>query len=160
MKEARCASMDELITIGLDIAKSAFQVTGRWRRSGSDPQVRQPGEHTADFRKSGAVHRVLSGAHYWGSRAAAQQKRCERRGGDAAYSALMAVKTPEQRAALMLPRPASTGASAHLSNAIRAHLAELGIVSARAAIGRVSCSRSLRLMPWPDSLGGATSQGF
>jgi len=46
--------MGEVITIGLDIAKSVFQVHGVDGAGGSDPQAGQPGENVGVFRRATA----------------------------------------------------------------------------------------------------------
>src|SRR5579864_3775586 len=157
--------MGEVITIGLDIAKSVFQVHGvddagtvviRKRVSRSKML-----EFFADLRPCLVGIEACPAAHYWGrelqalghtvklmppSYVKAYLKRSKNDANDAAAICeavsrpsmrFVAIKTKEQQAALMLHRARQllVRKRTMLSNAIRGHLAELGIISAKGRNG-------------------------
>jgi len=159
--------MGEVITIGLDIAKSVFQVHG----------VDSAGAVVIRKRVSRAKVSVLfadlppcligieacpSAAHHWGhtvrlippSYVKAYLKRSKNDANDAEAICeavtrpsmrFVALKTKEQQAALMLHRTRQllVRQRTMLSNAMRGHLAELGIVSAK---GRNGTGELLRII--------------
>ena len=157
--------MGEVITIGLDIAKSVFQVHGvddagtvviRKRVSRSKML-----EFFADLPPCFVGIEACPAAHHWGrelqalghtvklmppSYVKAYLKRSKNDANDAAAICeavsrpsmrFVAIKTREQQAALMLHRARQllVRQRTMLSNAIRGHLAELGIVSAKGRNG-------------------------
>jgi transposase len=157
--------MGEVITIGLDIAKSVFQVHGvddagtvviRKRVSRSKML-----EFFADLPPCLVGIEACPAAHHWGrelqalghtvklmppSYVKAYLKRSKNDANDAAAICeavsrpsmrFVAIKTREQQAALMLHRARQllVRQRTMLSNAIRGHLAELGIVSAKGRNG-------------------------
>ena len=158
--------MGEVSTIGLDIAKSVFQVHGVddcWR--GDDPQAHQSRQRCWSI--FGELPPCLVGieacpsAHHWGrelqalghtvrlmppSYVKAYLKRSKNDANDAAAICeavtrpsmrFVPIKTKEQQSALMLHRTRQllVRQRTMLSNAIRGHLAELGIVSAKGRNG-------------------------
>ena len=157
--------MGEVITIGLDIAKSVFQVHGvdgagavviRKRISRSKVL-----EFFADLPPCLIGIEACATAHHWGrelqalghtvklmppSYVKAYLKRSKNDANDAAAICeavtrpsmrFVPIKTKEQQAALMLHRTRQllVRQRTMLSNAIRGHLAELGIVSAKGRNG-------------------------
>ncbi len=157
--------MGEVITIGLDIAKSVFQVHGvdeagtvviRKRVSRSKML-----EFFADLPPCLVGIEACPAAHHWGrelqalghtvklmppSYVKAYLKRSKNDANDAAAICeavsrpsmrFVALKTKEQQAALMLHRARQllVRQRTMLSNAIRGHLAELGVVSAKGRNG-------------------------
>ena len=157
--------MGEVITIGLDIAKSVFQVHGvddagtvviRKRVSRSKML-----EFFADLPPCLVGIEACPAAHHWGrelqalghtvklmppSYVKAYLKRSKNDANDAAAICeavsrpsmrFVAIKTREQQAALMLHRARQllVRQRTMLSNAIRGHLAEFGIVSAKGRNG-------------------------
>jgi transposase len=157
--------MGEVITIGLDIAKSVFQVHGvddvgtvviRKRVSRSKML-----EFFADLPPCLVGIEACPAAHHWGrelqalghtaklmppSYVKAYLKRSKNDANDAAAICeavsrpsmrFVAIKTKEQQAALMLHRARQllVRQRTMLSNAIRGHLAELGIISAKGRNG-------------------------
>ncbi len=157
--------MGEVITIGLDIAKSVFQVHGvdevgtvaiRKRVSRSKML-----EFFADLPPCLVGIEACPAAHHWGrelqalghtvklmppSYVKAYLKRGKNDANDAAAICeavsrpsmrFVAIKTKEQQAALMLHRARQllVRQRTMLSNAIRGHLAELGVVSAKGRNG-------------------------
>jgi transposase len=157
--------MGEVITIGLDIAKSVFQVHGvddvgtvviRKRVSRSKML-----EFFADLPPCLVGIEACPAAHHWGrelqalghtaklmppSYVKAYLKRSKNDANDAAaiceavsrpLMRFVAIKTKEQQAALMLHRARQllVRQRTMLSNAIRGHLAELGIISAKGRNG-------------------------
>jgi transposase len=157
--------MSEVITIGLDIAKSVFQVHGVddagtvvIRRRVSRSKML---EFFADLPPCLVGIEACPAAHHWGrelqalghtvklmppSYVKAYLKRSKNDANDAAAICeavsrpsmrFVAIKTKEQQAALMLHRARQllVRQRTMLSNAIRGHLAELGIVSAKGRNG-------------------------
>jgi transposase len=157
--------MGEVITIGLDIAKSVFQVHGVddagtvvIRRRVSRSKML---EFFADLPPCLVGIEACPAAHHWGrelqalghtvklmppSYVKAYLKRSKNDANDAAAICeavsrpsmrFVAIKTKEQQAALMLHRARQllVRQRTMLSNAIRGHLAELGIVSAKGRNG-------------------------
>jgi transposase len=157
--------MGEVITIGLDIAKSVFQVHGVdgvgavvIRKRLSRAKVL---EFFAGLPRCLIGIEACPGAHHWArelqalghtvklmppSYVKAYLKRSKNDANDAAAICeavtrpsirFVAVKTGEQQAALMLHRARQllVRQRTMLSNAIRGHLAELGIVSAKGRNG-------------------------
>jgi transposase len=157
--------MGEVITIGLDIAKSVFQVHGvddvgtvviRKRVSRSKML-----EFFADLPPCLVGIEACPAAHHWGrelqalghtaklmppSYVKAYLKRSKNDANDAAAICeavsrpsmrFVAIKTKEQQAALMLHRARQllVRQRTMLSNAMRGHLAELGIISAKGRNG-------------------------
>src|SRR5450631_1428149 len=157
--------MGEVSTIGLDIAKSVFQIHGvddagavtiRKRVSRSKMQ-----EFFADLAPCLIGIEACPSAHHWGrelqalghtvklippSYVKAYLKRSKNDANDAAAICeavtrptmrFVPIKTKEQQAALMLHRARQllVRQRTMLSNAIRGHLAELGIVSAKGRSG-------------------------
>src|SRR6201995_1039177 len=157
--------MGEVITIGLDIAKSVFQVHGV-DESGS-VVIRKRVSRAKMLAFFGSLKPCLVGieacpaAHHWGrelqalshtvklmppSYVKAYLKRSKNDANDAAAICeavsrpsmrFVVIKTREQQAALMLHRARQllVRQRTMLSNAIRGHLAELGIVSAKGRKG-------------------------
>ena len=166
--------MGEVSTIGLDIAKSVFQVHGV---DGSGAVVIRKRisrlkmlEFFADFRHvwSGskpARQRIIGAASCRvghtvklmpPSYVKAYLKRSKNDANDAAAICeavtrpsmrFVPIKTKEQQTALMLHRTRQllVRQRTMLSNALRGHLAELGIVSAKGRNGTASCSSSSRM---------------
>jgi len=157
--------MGEVITIGLDIAKSVFQVHGVdgagavvIRKRISRAKVL---EFFADLSPCLIGIEACPSAHHWGrelqalghtvklmppSYVKAYLKRSKNDANDAAAICeavtrpsmrFVPIKTKEQQAALMLHRTRQLLVRQHtmLSNAIRGHLTELGIVSAKGRNG-------------------------
>ncbi|MGZ5096441.1 MAG: IS110 family RNA-guided transposase [Burkholderiales bacterium] len=157
--------MGEVTTIGLDIAKSVFQVHGvddagavTIRKHISRSKVL---EFFADLRPCLVGIEACPAAHHWGrelqalghtvklmppSYVKAYLKRSKNDANDAAAICeavtrpsmrFVVIKTKEQQAALMLHRARQllVRQRTMLSNAIRGHLAELGIVSAKGRNG-------------------------
>jgi transposase len=157
--------MGEVITIGLDIAKSVFQVHGvddagtvMIRKRVSRSKVL---EFFADLPPCLLGIEACPAAHHWGrelqavghtvrlmppSYVKAYLKRSKNDANDAAAICeavsrpsmrFVAIKTKEQQAALMLHRARQllVRQRTMLSNAIRGHLAEFGIVSAKGRNG-------------------------
>jgi len=157
--------MGEVITIGLDIAKSVFQVHGVDGAGAVVMRKRVSRAKMLEF--FGGLPRCLIGieacpaAHHWArelqamghtvrlmppSYVKAYLKRSKNDANDAAAICeavtrpsmrFVAVKTKEQQAALMLHRARQllVRQRTMLSNAIRGHLSELGIVSAKGRNG-------------------------
>ena len=157
--------MGEVITIGLDIAKSVFQVHGVdgagavviRKRIGRSKVL----EFFADLPPCLIGIEACATAHHWGrelqalghtvklmppSYVKAYLKRSKNDANDAAAICeavtrpsmrFVPIKTKEQQAALMLHRTRQllVRQRTMLSNAIRGHLAELGIVSAKGRKG-------------------------
>src|SRR5262249_9418838 len=158
-------SMGEVITVGLDIAKSVFQVHGVDEGGGVVLRKRISRAKMLEF--FAGLELCLVGieacpaAHHWGrelqalghtvklmppSYVKAYLKRSKNDANDAAAICeavtrpsmrFVAIKTKEQQAALMLHRARQllVRQRTMLSNAIRGHLAELGIVSAKGRTG-------------------------
>src|SRR6202521_5263691 len=153
--------MGEVSTIGLDIAKSVFQVhgvdvagAGLIRKRISRAKVL---EYFGELPSCMVGIEACPSAHHWGrelqalghtvrlippSYVKAYLKRSKNDANDAAAICeavsrpsmrFVAIKTKEQQAALMLRRPRQllVRQRTMLSNAMRGHLAELGIVSAK-----------------------------
>src|SRR6202521_2908471 len=153
--------MGEVITIGLDIAKSVFQVHGVddvgtvvIRKRVSRAKML---EFFADLPPCLVGIEACPAAHHWGrelqalghtaklmppSYVKAYLKRSKNDANDAAAICeavsrpsmrFVAIKTKEQQAALMLHRARQllVRQRTMLSNAMRGHLAELGIISAK-----------------------------
>jgi transposase len=165
--------MGEVITIGLDIAKSVFQVHGVdgagavviCKRIGRSKVL----EFFANLPPCLVGIEACATAHHWGrelqalghtvnlmppSYVKAYLKRSKNDANDAAAICeavtrpsmrFVPIKTKEQQAALMLHRTRQLMVRQRtmLSNAIRGHLAELGIVSAK---GRNGTSELLRII--------------
>jgi transposase len=157
--------MGEVITIGLDIAKSVFQVHGVDGLGAVVIRKRVSRAKMLDF--FAGLPRCLIGieacpaAHHWArelqalghtvrlmppSYVKAYLKRSKNDANDAAAICeavtrpsmrFVAVKTKEQQAALMLHRARQllVRQRTMLSNAIRGHLSELGIISAKGRNG-------------------------
>ena len=157
--------MGEVITIGLDIAKSVFQVHGVDRDGAVVIHKRVSRSKLLEF--FAAKPRCLIGieacpsAHHWGRElqslghtvkllppryVKAYVKRSKNDANDAAAICeavtrpsmrFVPLKTREQQAALMLHRTRQllVRQRTMLSNALRGHLAELGIVSAKGRNG-------------------------
>jgi transposase len=157
--------MGEVITIGLDIAKSVFQVHGV-DESGT-VVIRKRVSRAKILEFFGTLKSCLVGieacpaAHHWGrelqalghtvrlmppSYVKAYLKRSKNDANDAAAICeavtrptmrFVAIKSKDQQAALMLHRARQllVRQRTMLSNAIRGHLAELGIVSAKGRQG-------------------------
>jgi transposase len=157
--------MGEVITIGLDIAKSVFQVHGVDRDGAVVIRKRVSRSKLLEF--FAAIPWCLIGieacpsAHHWGrelqslghtvkllppSYVKAYVKRSKNDANDAAAICeavtrpsmrFVPLKTREQQAALMLHRTRQllVRQRTMLSNALRGHLAELGIVSAKGRNG-------------------------
>src|SRR6478736_3616382 len=157
--------MGEVITIGLDIAKSVFQVHGVDGLGAVVIRKRVSRARMLEF--FAGLPRCLIGieacpaAHHWArelqalghtvklmppSYVKAYLKRSKNDANDAAAICeavtrpsmrFVAIKTKEQQAALMLHRARQllVRQRTMLSNAIRGHLAELGIVSAKGRNG-------------------------
>src|SRR5262245_21119844 len=168
--------MGEVITIGLDIAKSVFQVHGVDGLGAVVIRKRVSRARMLDF--FAGLPRCLIGieawpaAHHWArewqaightvrlmppSYVKAYLKRSKNDANDAAAICeavtrpsmrFVAVKTKEQQAALMLHRARQllVRQRTMLSNAIRGHLSELASCQLRAAMGPTSCLRSLARM--------------
>jgi len=168
--------MGEVITIGLDIAKSVFQVHGV--DGVGAVVIRKRVSRTKMLEFFAGLPRCLIGieacpaAHHWArelqaightvklmppSYVKAYLKRSKNDANDAAAICeavtrpsmrFVAVKTKEQQAALMLHRARQllVRQRTMLSNAIRRHLPSWASYQPRAAIGPVSYSRSLRMM--------------
>jgi transposase len=168
--------MGEVITIGLDIAKSVFQVHGV--DVAGAVVIRKRVSRAKVLEYFGELPRCLVGieacpsAHHWGrelqafghtvrlippSYVKAYLKRSKNDANDAAAICeavtrpsmrFVPIKTTEQQTALMLHRTRQllVRQRTMLSNALRGHLAELGIVSPRAAMERRSCSGSSRMV--------------
>ena len=191
--------MGEVITIGLDIAKSVFQVHGVDGLGAVVIRKRVSRARMLEF--FAGLPRCLIGieacpaAHHWArelqaightvrlmppSYVKAYLKRSKNDANDAAAICeavtrpsmrFVAVKTKEQQAALMLHRARQllVRQRTMLSNAIRGHLSELGIVSAKGrnlkvlaaqynTSSAVSPSRAIdtcggcsSMVPWPSS---------
>ena len=179
--------MGEVITIGLDIAKSVFQVHGVDGLGAVVIRKRVSRARMLEF--FAGLPRCLIGieacpaAHHWArelqaightvklmppSYVKAYLKRSKNDANDAAAICeavtrpsmrFVEVKTKEQQAALMLHRARQllVRQRTMLSNAIRGHLSELGIVSAKGR-SAVSPSRAIdtcggcsSMVPWPSS---------
>jgi transposase len=157
--------MGEVITIGLDIAKSVFQVHGV--DDAGAVMIRKRVSRAKMLEFFTGLPRCLIGieacpaAHHWGrelqalghtvklmppSYVKAYLKRSKNDANDAAAICeavtrpsmrFVAIKAKEQQAALMLHRARQllVRQRTMLSNAIRGHLAELGIVSAKGRNG-------------------------
>jgi transposase len=165
--------MDKVITIGLDIAKSVFQVHGV-DGAGAVVIRKRIGRakvlmYFADLPPCLIGIEACPSAHHWAreleslghtvrlmppSYVKAYLKRSKNDANDAAAICeavtrpsmrFVALKTKEQQAALMLHRTRQilVRQRTMLSNAIRGHLAELGIVSAK---GRNGTSELLRII--------------
>ena len=160
--------MQEITTIGLDIAKSVFQVTAidasgavivrrqlrRVRSWRSLASCRRASSALRPVRRRiiGRGRLVKLGPRGPADAAAlcealceAQQERCSGRGGDLRGGTrptmrFVPIKTPEQQSVLMLHRTRQLFVRQRttLINAIRAHMAEFGIV---AGIGRNGVER-------------------
>ena len=184
--------MGEVITIGLDIAKSVFQVHGVDGLGAVVIRKRVSRARMLEF--FAGLPRCLIGieacpaAHHWArelqaightvrlmppSYVKAYLKRSKNDANDAAAICeavtrpsmrFVAVKTKEQQAALMLHRARQllVRQRTMLSNAIRGHLSELGIVSAKgrnlkvlaaqySAIGAEIASISKSILAWHRS---------
>ena len=161
--------MGEVITIGLDIAKSVFQVHGvdgagavLIRKRISRAKVL---EYFGDLAPCLVGIEACPSAHHWGrelqslghtvrlippSYVKAYLKRSKNDANDAEAICeavtrpsmrFVPLKTKEQQAALMLHRTRQllVRQRTMLSNAMRGHLAELGIVSAKGRNGTASC---------------------
>src|SRR5512144_2472800 len=165
--------MGEVSTIGLDIAKSVFQVHGA--DSSGAVVIRQRISRAKRLEFFGKLKRCLvgieagPGAHHWGrelqalghtvrlmppSYVKAYLKRIKNDANDAAAICeavtrpsmrFVPIKTKEQQTALMLHRTRQllVRQRTMLSNALRGHLAELGIVSAK---GRHGLAELLRII--------------
>ena len=168
--------MGEVSTIGLDIAKAVFQVHGvdgagtvviRKRISRSKML-----EFFADLPPCLVGIEACPSAHHWGrelvrtghtvklmppSYVKAYLKRSKNDANDAAAICeavtrpsmrFVPTKTKEQQTALMLHRTRQllVRQRTMLSNALRGHLAELGVVAPRAAMERRSCLGSSRMV--------------
>jgi transposase len=157
--------MGEVITIGLDIAKSVFQVHGVDEAGAVLIRKRitraKMLEFFARLRPCLVGIEACPAAHYWGRElqslghavklmppayVKAYLKRSKNDANDAAAICeavtrpsmrFVPIKTKEQQAALMLHRARHllVRQRTMLSNAIRGHLAELGIVSAKGRTG-------------------------
>src|SRR6187549_3716547 len=169
--------MSKVSTIGLDIAKSVFQVHGVDVEGAVVIRKRVSRAKLLEFFAS--LQPCLVGieacpaAHHWGcelqalghtvklmppSYVKAYLKRSKNDANDAAAICeavtrpsmrFVPIKTKEQRAALMLHRARQllVRQRTMLSNAIRGHMAELGIISAKGRNGtRPSCWRLLRTL--------------
>jgi len=165
--------MDEVSTIGLDIAKSVFQVHGV--DAAGAVVIRKRVSRAKVLEYFGELPPCLVGieacpsAHHWGrelqglghtvrlippSYVKAYLKRGKNDANDAAAICeavtrpsmrFVPIKTKEQQAALMLHRTRQllVRQRTMLSNALRGHLAELGIVSAK---GRNGTAELLRII--------------
>src|SRR3977135_2067780 len=165
--------MGDVSTIGLDIAKSVFQVHGV--DVAGALVIRKRISRAKVLEYFGELPRCLVGiescpsAHHWArelqalahtfrlippSYVKAYLKRSKNDANDAAAICeavtrpsmrFVPIKTKEQQTALMLPRPRQVTVSQRtmLSNALRGHLAELGIVSAK---GRNGTGELLRII--------------
>ena len=165
--------MGEVITIGLDIAKSVFQVHGV--DVAGAVVIRKRVSRAKVLEYFGELPRCLVGieacpsAHHWGrelqalghtvrlippSYVKAYLKRSKNDANDAAAICeavtrpsmrFVPIKTKEQQTALMLHRARQllVRQRTMLSNALRGHLAELGIVSAK---GRNGTAELLRII--------------
>ena len=165
--------MGEVSTIGLDIAKSVFQVHGV--DVAGSVVIRKRVSRAKLLEYFGGLPRCLVGieacpsAHHWGrelqalghrvrliapSYVKAYLKRSKNDANDAAAICeavtrpsmrFVPIKTREQQAALMLHRTRQllVRQRTMLSNALRGHLAELGIVSAK---GRNGTAELLRII--------------
>jgi transposase len=175
--------MDKVSTIGLDIAKSVFQVHGV--DAAGVVMIRKRVSRTRVLEYFAELPRCLVGieacpsAHHWGrefqglghtvrlippSYVKAYLKRGKNDANDAAAICeavtrpsmrFVPIKTKEQQTALMLHRTRQllVRQRTMLSNALRGHLAELGIVSAK---GRNGTAELLRIIA--DSADGRISQ--
>jgi transposase len=170
--------MGEVITIGLDIAKSVFQVHGVdgtgavvIRKRVSRAKIL---EFFADLPRCLIGIEACPAAHHWGrelqaighrvrlmppSYVKAYLKRSKNDANDAAAICeavtrpsmrFVAIKSKEQQAALMLHRARQllVRQRTMLSNAIRGHLSELGVVSAK---GRNGTGELLEIIKVGDS---------
>ena len=176
-------SMGEVITIGLDIAKSVFQAHGVDGAGAVVIRKRVSRAKLLGFFAS--LQPCLVGieacpaAHHWGrelqalghtvklmppSYVKAYLKRSKNDANDAAAICeavtrpsmrFVPIKTKEQQAALMLQRARQllVRQRTMLSNAIRGHLAELGIVSAKGRNRRFARDHC-RCRGWPGSPSG------
>src|SRR5262245_50686806 len=167
--------MGEVSTIGLDIAKSVFQMHGV--DSAGAVVIRKRISRAKVLEFFATLPPCLVGieacpsAHHWGrelqalghtvrlmppSYVKAYLKRSKNDANDAAAICeavtrpsmrFVAIKTKEQQAALMLHRARQllVRQRTMLSNAIRGHLCELGIVSAKGRKEPALCSRSLAM---------------
>jgi transposase len=167
--------MGEVSTIGLDIAKSVFQVHGV--DVAGLVVIRKRISRAKMLEYFGGLPRCLVGieacpsAHHWGRElqalghqvrlippnyVKAYLKRSKNDASDAAAICeavtrpsmrFVPIKTKEQQAVLMLDRTRQLLVRQRTvtSNALRGHLAELGIVSARAGTVRRSCSGLSRM---------------
>src|SRR6266702_878742 len=165
-------SMGEVSTIGLDIAKSVFQIHGVDAAGAVVVRKRITRAKLLEF--FAALPACLVGieacpsAHYWSRRlqalghtvrlmppsyVKAYLKRGKNDANDAAAICeavtrpsmrFVATKSEQQQSGLMLHRSRQLLVCQRtmLSNAIRGHMAELGIIAAKAAMARQSCSRS------------------
>lgn len=172
--------MGDVITIGLDIAKSVFQIHGVDADGAVVIRKRVSRAKVLEF--FAAVPRCLVGieacpsAHYWSrklevlghtvrlmppSYVKAYLKRAKNDANDAAAICeavtrpsmrFVATKSKEQQAALMLHRSRQllVRQRTMLSNAIRGQLAEFGIV---ASTGRLGFNRLLEMVDGPEELG-------
>ena len=170
--------MGEVITIGLDIAKSVFQVHGV--DGAGSVVIRKRISRAKMLEFFASLPRCLIGieacpaAHHWArelqaighsvrlmppSYVKAYLKRSKNDANDAAAICeavtrpsmrFVAIKTREQQAALMLHRARQllVRQRTMLSNAIRGHLSELGVVSAK---GRNGTGELLELVRSDDS---------
>jgi transposase len=169
--------MKQVTTIGLDIAKSVFQVHGV--DAAGQPVLRQRLSRSRVLEFFGKLPRCLVGieacasSHYWARELirlghevklmpAQYVKPYVKRGKNDAADAeaiceavarptmrFVGVKTPEQQSIMMLHRVRLilTRQRTQLSNALRSHLAEFGIVS---AIGREGLDRLLTIVADTD----------
>ena len=165
--------MGEVSTIGLDIAKSVFQVHGVDDAGAVVIRKRISRAKVLEF--FGGLSPCLVGieacpsAHHWGrelqalghtvrlmppSYVKAYLKRSKNDANDAAAICeavtrpsmrFVPIKTKEQQTGLMLHRTRQllVRQRTMLTNAIRGHLAELGMMSAKGRNGTANCSRSL-----------------
>jgi len=165
--------MGEVSTIGLDIAKSVFQVHGVDDAGAVAIKKRISGAKVLEF--FGGLSPCLIGieacpsAHHWSrelqalghtvrlmppSYVKAYLKRSKNDANDAAAICeavtrpsmrFVPIKSEQQQSGLMLHRSRQllVRQRTMLSNAIRGHMAELGIISAKAAMARPNCLRSL-----------------
>jgi transposase len=169
--------MSQVVTIGLDIGKSVFQVHGA-DASGA-PMLRQKLRRSKLLLFFSKLPRCLVGieacatSHYWARELMAlghevrlipaqYVKPYVKRGKNDAADAeaiceavtrptmrFVAVKSPEQQSAMMLHRVrlVLTRQRTQVSNAIRSHLAEFGIVS---PVGREGVERLLQIVSDTD----------
>jgi transposase len=165
--------MMEVSTIGLDLAKSVFQVHGvdAWGEVVVKRQLRR-GQVLGFFAKLAPClvgMEACATSHYWArelkglghevglmppSYVKAYVKRGKNDAADAAAICeavsrpsmrFVAVKTAEQQGVLMLHRTREllVGQRTQLGNALRGHLAELGIIAAQGRVGLSELARTV-----------------